>query len=61
VTAETARSAVRPHPVPLRRQLLQGAPGRDRVGVVGPEDPLADGESTFEEGAGGGRVALVSE
>ena len=48
-------------PVPLRRQLRQGAPGCDGVGVVGAEDALADGEGALEEGAGGGRVALVAE
>ena len=45
----------------LRRQLLQSAPGRDGVGVVGAEDTLADGEGALEEGAGGGWVALVTE
>jgi hypothetical protein len=29
--------------------------------VVGAEDALADGEDALEEGAGGGRVALVAE
>jgi hypothetical protein len=29
--------------------------------VVGAEDALADGEGAFEEGAGGGLVALVAE
>ena len=48
-------------PVPLTRQLGQGVPGRDGVGVVGPEDALADGEGALEEGAGGGGVALVAE
>ncbi len=28
--------------------------------MVGAEDALADGEGAFEEGAGGGRVALVA-
>src|SRR5262245_52463932 len=38
-----------PRHVPLPRQLLQGAPGRDGVGVVGAEDALADGQGAFEE------------
>jgi len=61
VADDTSKSIVRCRPVPLRRQLLQGAPGRDGVGVVGAEDALADGEGAFEEGAGGGGVALVAE
>src|SRR5262252_2892471 len=55
------RSAARRRPVALRRQLRQGAPGRDGVGVVGAEDALADGEGAFDEEAGGGRVALVPD
>src|SRR2546423_12891756 len=47
--------------VPLRRHLLQGAPGRDGVGVVGAEDALADGEGALEEGAGCVRIASSKE
>ena len=50
-----------PRSVPRRPPLLQGAPGRDGVGVVGAEDALADGEGAFDEEAGGGRVALVPD
>src|SRR5215831_15699649 len=55
------RSSARRRPVLLLRQLRQGASGRDSVGVVLAEDALADGEGALEEGAGGGRVALVAE
>ena len=43
----SAHSPLRRRPVPLSRQLLQGAPGRDGVGVVGAEDAVADGEGAL--------------
>jgi hypothetical protein len=55
------RSGARARPVTFRRQFLQGASGRDGVGVVGAGDAFADGEGAFEEGSGGGLVALSLE
>src|SRR5215472_1696526 len=46
-------------PVALPHQLRQRMPGRDGVGLVGAEDAFTDGKCALEEGAGGGRVALV--
>ena len=47
-------SADRGQPTTLRRQLRQGAPGRDGVGVVGAADALADGEGLLEGRLGAG-------
>jgi hypothetical protein len=45
----------------LSRQLLQGAPASDGVGVVGAEDALADGEGAFEQQARGKRLAPITK
>lgn len=44
LTPTDAKSALWRQPIPLRRQLRQGPPGRDGVGVIGAEDALADGD-----------------
>jgi hypothetical protein len=56
VSVCAARSPGRIRSVPLRRQLLQGAPGRDGVEVIGDEGAFADGERALEEGTGESRL-----